>query len=256
MFAPLPAPGHVVAMHLSGKLTADDVKQYKDAFEAALAAHRKVGICVDLTGFADMSAAALVADFKVEMGLLAHLDQIGRCAVVSDKEWPQAIIQLVAPIFPGFEMRVFPPDRRDAAIAWAAILPEAAPALPAIRFLPTTGPNLLAFEINGMISAAEMPGVLKTFDTFLAGHEKVRMLNRLTHFGGIDPAIFLQGGLIATKLTAIRKVERYAIIGAPGWMSQVIGMMSPALAAMEIRLFPTKAEPEAWAWLEAEPIAA
>lgn len=254
MFEQLLAPDHVIAMHLSGKLTREDIKKYKNVFDEKLSKHEHVGVCVDLTGFSDMSAEAIIEDAKAEVELFAHLNQFNRCALVSDKEWPQAMIGFVAPLFPTFEMKVFTPSQSDEAMKWAAELPEAPKtASPAFRFLPTSKDDVLAFEINGVISKAEMPAVIKEFEAFLERHQKVRLLNRMKHFGGIDPAVFMQGGLVSMKLAAMQKVERYAIVGAPVWMRKIIEALNPAFADIDMRTFPADQEAEAWAWLGAKP---
>ncbi|MEO6823824.1 MAG: STAS/SEC14 domain-containing protein [Nitrosospira sp.] len=98
-----------------------------------------------------------------------------------------------------------------------------------------------------------MPGVIKEFETFLAHHDKVRMLNRMKHFGGIDPSALMQNGLVSMKLAAMRKVERYAIVGAPGWIRKIIETLNPAFPDLDMRTFPADQEDQAWAWLDASP---
>ena len=63
----------------------------------------------------------------------------------------------------------------------------------------------------------------------------------------------MQGGLVSVKLAAMQKVERYAIVGAPGWMSKIIETINPAFADIDMRTFPADLEAEAWAWVGAEP---
>ena len=254
MFEQLSAPDHVIAMHLSGKVTREDVQQYKRLFDEKLAQHERIGVCVDLTGISDMSAEAMIEDAKVEFGLLAHLNQLSRCAVVSDKEWPRAFLGLAGPLLATVELMAFTPDRREAAMTWAAELPEAPTTrTPAFRFLPTTEDDVLGFEIDGVISSEEMPGVIKEFATFLERHRKVRLLARIKRLAGFDAAIFLQRGLISMKLAALQKVERYAVVGAPGWMRKIVDTVDPACADIDMRTFAADQEAEAWAWLGAEP---
>jgi hypothetical protein len=256
MFKQLTAPDHVVAMGLSGKLTGEDIKQYRSILEDKLAKHGQISVCIDFTGLSDMNADALVEGTKADLELLRHIGQLGRLAFVSDKEWPQAIIGWVTPLLPTFEMKLFPPDQRDAAISWAAESPRRPKAeTPAFRFLPTSREDVLAFEINGVISSEEMPGVIKRFEAFLERHDKVRLLNRMTHFGGIDPSVFMQSGLVSMKLAAMQKVERYAIVGAPVWMGKIIETMNPMFADIDMRTFAADQEADAWAWLGATPSA-
>ena len=253
MYQQAPAPDHVIAMHLSGKLTGDDIKTYKGILDEKLLNHDQLGMVVDFTGLSDMNADACVEGTKADLELLRHITQFTRFAFVSDKEWPQALIGFMSAFLPTVEMKVFPSDERNEAMKWASELPKAGKFPPsAFRFLPVSKDDVLAFEIDGVISGKEMPEVIKTFETFMERHQKVRLLNRIKHFGGIDPAIFMQSGLLSIKLAAIQKVERYAVVGAPGWMCKVIETVNPAFADMDMRTFPEDQESEAWAWLEAE----
>jgi hypothetical protein len=205
-----------------------------------------------MTGLSDMSTEAIIRDAKAELALLAHLSQFSRFAFMSGKEWPQAVVHFLAALIPALEMKVFAPDKSDEAMKWAAELPERKPAPPAFRFLPTSKDNVFAFEIDGVVSSQEMPGIIDRFQAILDNHESVRLLNRMKHFGGIDPEAFLQSGLVSMKLAAMQKVERYAIVGAPGWISKMIERMNPAFPDMEMRTFPADREDEAWAWVDAE----
>lgn len=254
MFEQLSAPDHVIAMRFSGKMTGDDVEQYKAILENKLDQHAQLALCMDFTGLSDLNADALVEGTQADLQLLGHLNQFTRAAFISDKEWPQVLVRFANPLLPTFEMQVFTPDRREEAVQWAAELPVAPERKTgAFRFLPTTKDDVLAFEVDGVIAAEEMPGVIKELENFLEQHEKVRMLNRMKHFGGIDPAVFMQGGLVSMKLAAMQKVERYAIVGAPVWMGKIIETLNPAFADLDMRTFPADQEADAWAWLGAEP---
>ena len=255
MFEQISAPDPVIAMRLSGALTEEDIRQYRQLLEDKLAKHRYVSVCIDLTGLSDMNAGALVDGVKADLEWLRHISQFRRYAVVSDKQWPGALIGIMAPVlFPALEIKVFTPAQRDEAVKWAAEFPSAPKAgAPAFRFLPTSRDDVLAFEINGMISSEEMPRIIEEFETFLERHDKVRLLNRMKHFGGIDPSVFMQSGLVSMKLAAIQKVERYAIVGAPGWIRKVVETLSPAFPGLDMQTFPANEENKAWAWLEARP---
>ncbi|GJL62718.1 MAG: hypothetical protein NPIRA04_13720 [Nitrospirales bacterium] len=254
MYQQLPAPDHVIAMHLNEKLTGDDMKGYKRILDKKLLSEDQIGILVNFTGLEDMNADAFIEGTKADLDFLSHIDRFSRMAFVSDKEWPQAMINFMKPVFPTLEMNFFTPDQSDEAIKWVADLSKTKISHPsAFRFLPTSKDNVFAFEINGVISSEEMPEVIKRFENFLEHHEKVRLLNRIKHFGGIDPAVFMQSDLVSMKLAAMQKVERYAIVGAPGWMRKIIESVNPVFADIDMRTFQEDQEHEAWAWLGAEP---
>ncbi len=254
MFTQLPAPDHVLAFRLSGKITGHDIKRYKELLETMLDTHGAISLCVDVTGLSDMDADALLEGMKADLEFLSHIRQFRRGALVSDKEWPRAVTGFFGPLFPNFDMKSFAPEQVDEALKWAAELPALPKSdTPAVRFLPTSRDDLLAFEIDGVISETEFPAVLTEINALFDRHDKVRLLGRIKHLGGFDPAILMQSGLIPMKLTAMRKVERYVIVGAPGWMTKMISAMNP-LFDVDMRTFPADREADAWAWIEAEPV--
>lgn len=253
MLQQVSAPDHVIALSLDGKLTGEGIQEYQSIFQNKLQKHPQIGIYVDLTTLSDISANALIEGAKADMELFSHLGQLNRCAFVSDKEWPQTLASFLQQLFPMLEVRVFPSSQSQEALKWAADT-SGAPASKetSIRFLPTTKDTVLAFEVDGVMSSEEMPGVIRKLEDFFAGQSKVRLLNRMTHFGGFDPSILMQSGLFSMKLSAMEKVERYAIVGAPGWMRKIIDSMNPFFPDIDMRTFPADREKDAWAWLEAE----
>ena len=253
MLKQVPAPDHVIALELDGKLTGEGVEKYHTILEEKLQQHAQIGIYVDLSGLTDMSAKALIEGTKADLELFSHLKQLNRCAFVSDKEWPQAVISCAQLLFPVLDLKVFPAEQREEALKWAADIKEAPLAQrSAIRFLPTSKANVLAIEVDGVVTSEEMPDVLKRLEDFFAAHDKVRLLNRMKHFGGFDSSILMQSSLISMKLSAMKKLERYAIVGAPSWMCKVIGVMNPLFTDVDMQTFAADQEDAAWAWLEAE----
>ncbi len=122
-----------------------------------------------------------------------------------------------------------------------------------LTIIPTNKPDVMAFEINGVITEKELPPELEKFEKFLNERDSVRMLARFKHFGGFEPAVFTHSmELISVKLAAVKKLERYAAVGAPDWMNKIIHMVSGLFPTMEIRMYPLEEEAEAWDWLEAK----
>ncbi len=127
------------------------------------------------------------------------------------------------------------------------------PLTPGLTFIQTNKPNVMAFQINGVVTAKELPEEIEKFESFLKQHESVRMLARFKHFAGFDPAVFFQSGFVSVKLAAVQKLERYAVVGAPEWMNKIMEIMNPLFSGIDMRTFTSDEEAKAWAWLEAEP---
>ncbi|UZF90284.1 STAS/SEC14 domain-containing protein [Bosea sp. NBC_00550] len=119
MLTILPAPDHVGAYRLSRTLTADDLDQIMADIDAKLGRHEKIGILADFTEFTDMTLAAAWKDARYSLGELWELQRFPREAVVTDKSWLAAFVDLLNPAIPFVTVRTFKPEEYDTALAWA-----------------------------------------------------------------------------------------------------------------------------------------
>ena len=254
MIEQLQSPGHVVGIRLAGKISAEDVNGIKPALEKALAANDEIGVVVDMSGFEDASAEAIAADVKYEMSLMAKIGQFRRAAFIADKEWLQAVTGFVGSLIPTMQMKVFSPGEQEKAIAWASEIEEMpASSGEALSMIHTDRDDVFGFQVDGVMTAENVRPLTDKVAAILANHDKVRLLARVKSLGGIDPAVFMQSGLISMKFAAVQKVERYAIVGAPEWMRTAVATMNPMFPHLEIRSFDAEDEGDAWAWLGASP---
>jgi hypothetical protein len=110
-------PDGVIGFTAVGKLHSDD---YKDvlipAIDARLATGEDVRVVLVFPTFDGLSSGAMWEDLK--MGV-EHLTRWKRIALVTDIDWMIHVTHLFGWLTPG-EMKRFPLDERDAAIAWAA----------------------------------------------------------------------------------------------------------------------------------------
>lgn len=257
MLEQLQAPEHVLCLKMAGEITGSDIEKYRSLLEKRWQSHDRISICIDLTELRDFDANALALGAQADLDLMKHLDQIDRLAFITNKQWPRALAGMIATVFPTIDLAVFDQEERDAALEWVSEAdPESAPLPAAIKFIPTSEEAVLGFAVDGIVTAAEFPAVIERFQTFFESHDKARLLNRMTGFKGAEPAILTQSGLIAMKLAALQNVERYAIVGAPRWIAGIVLAMNAALPQIDIRIFDKDAEPDAWAWLEAQPLQA
>ena len=118
----LPAPPHVLAFRIEGTLTAEDYDRLETEVDARLARPGKVGVYCDMTGFADITAAAAGKDLRYSFGKIALWGRFPRNALVTDKQWLRTLVRTLDPLIPGVEARAFDPSEKDAALAWVAAL--------------------------------------------------------------------------------------------------------------------------------------
>lgn len=119
-----PAP-HVLALRVTGRIEADEVTRAADALRALMETTPRVSVFADLTGMTGMTAEALARDLRAGVSLLGELKRFMRAAVVADADWIAAVARFENRVTPHVEIRVFGPEERDAALDWAAAIPDA-----------------------------------------------------------------------------------------------------------------------------------
>jgi hypothetical protein len=101
----LPAPDHVIAMRITGTLTAEDYDAAIKETEAKLQQNRRVGVYVDMAGFEDMTAEAAAKHLPNSRSMLGEAQRFPRKAVVTDKQWLRVLIEALDPLLPDSESR-------------------------------------------------------------------------------------------------------------------------------------------------------
>lgn len=115
----LAAPPHVAAFHFHGTLTAGDYDRCIAEIEARLSGHERIAVFSDLTGMTGITPEAMGKDLRFALGKLGEFHRFARAAVVTDHGWLAGVTRFGALFFPRTELRTFPPEERDAALAWA-----------------------------------------------------------------------------------------------------------------------------------------
>ena len=77
------------------------------------------------------------------------------------------------------------------------------------------------------------------------------MLGKLNGFSGFDLLALFEDEYIKLKFKSMPKVEKYAVIGAPGWMRNFLELFSPLLS-IKVRIFDPAEEAAAWEWVGAQ----
>lgn len=252
----LPALDRVVALRVTGRVDEHDIERGIQAIEAALDRNESISLLVEIEMTA-MTTGAFTRDLSYSLGKLRDLHRFSRMAVVTGQGWLRTLSHVQDRILPHVEVRAFTPTEREEAMAWVsqpaqALETQAEPPGPVVRFIATTRPDVIAFEVNGKISSDDMGLLISTFDESLRAHERLRVLVRVLGFDGVSLGALRREGLWSVKMRGLKQVERYALVGGPDWMETVAKWFAP-LARVETRHFDLSEEERAWAWLEAQP---
>jgi hypothetical protein len=249
----LPAPEHVVAIRVAGKLTGHDYERLFQELNSRLKQHEHIGVYTDATELRGVTAEAVVTDLRYSLARLGELNRFSREAIITDKPWLRVLSRAADAVLPQSEIRAFPRTERETALAWAAAVPEQAHA-PGLRLIPTNRADTFAFAWTGKISVEDMAEFVRALQPAVAAHERIRLLGRIERLGGLVPGAVTRSGLLPLKQSLLRKVDRYAIVGGPTWLGRYV-RMARRVSSIEIRHFEASGEHEAWLWIGARPAA-
>lgn len=239
----------VLAVRITGKLAHDELQTVTERLERSLNAQEKTHVFVELVDYDGFPWSALGDYLPRAAKLLGQLERFGRVAIVTDIGWIRLAARVESALLPGIRYELFTPDERAQALAWVEGRSEL-PHRAATTLLTTDDPDVFGFALSGRIGAEEMHRLVARVRKLLDGRPgPVRVLGRFTALslpepGGIDAEF------VKMKLSALARVERYAVVGGPPWLAGILAALAPLLK-LEMRHFGAGEEAEAWGWLGA-----
>jgi len=246
MLEELPSEGDVIALRVSGRLERDEIERMLDRLEKALE-NERVNMFVEVAGYTGFDAEGLPEQLRRGGRLLGKLRRLDRVAIVTDQPWVRGLARVESALLPKVRYEIFGSDERDRALAWVRG-ERSLPRDPALKILETNRPNVIGFEIDGKLSAAELGAVADYFNARLGRGPLLRVLGRIKRFAGADLAGLADRNLLTMKRAALDGVERYAVVGGPSWMAAWLALIGP-LVKIDVRHF--EDEERAWEWLGA-----
>jgi hypothetical protein len=244
---------NVWVLTLEGVLEKGDIAIMERDLSPALNSDGPLGLIVRAENWKDLTGDAMAEDAKFEFGMLAQWSKFAKMAFVTDLQALAAVLKWVDPILPMIDMKSFPSSDVAAAEAFAADLPakKNAAAGSGVTLLSDGKDGVIAYEIDGRITSDDVDKVLAPLEAHMKGDEKINLLVRFKDFDGFDPAILMNGSLIGTKMNAISHLGRYAVVGAPKWVTTMVGSVS-AMMPFEMRMFDATEDAAAWIWVRAD----
>lgn len=250
----LESPKHLVAMRLSGDLTADDVVKAYKATDEALKKNERISFFAEVEASMQLTFEGLFKDMVEGIGQVGKLKHYYRAAVVTDKSWMAALVRVEGLVFSTIDVKVFGLDERDKAFSWAKekpeSLPKPEPPKPSIHLLQTSSDAVFAYEVDGRIREKDIEMAVREINAAFERHDKINVLVRMKNWNGFDLAAVLNDDLFKMKYRALSKVDRYAVVGPKPWMRNFLELLDP-LFSTNIRIFEASDEEGAWDWVGA-----
>ena len=113
-------PAGVAGIRVSGKVTGDEISQFKPEMEKLLGSEEVRIVEVIAPDYEGFGRGGLVEDLKAGFGtLIQHHSAFKRIAIVTDKDWVGHTVHAIGWMVPG-ELEVFGLDDLERAKQWAA----------------------------------------------------------------------------------------------------------------------------------------
>jgi hypothetical protein len=113
-------PAGVTGLRVSGRISADDLRELRPTVEALLQGEEIRIVEVIASDYAGFGPGGLIEDLRLGLGaLIKNYASFKRIAVVSDVDWVGRAMHAFAWLVPG-ELKVFTLDDLDRAAEWAA----------------------------------------------------------------------------------------------------------------------------------------
>lgn len=246
----LAAPDDVLAAKIDKTIDRRELQQFTNRLDELFDQHESIALYLDVRGLERLSMAALLDDLSYSLRRFRDLQNIRRMALVTSTGWIQTVANWESRLLPGINLRVFDAGERTAALDWAS---EAVPPPPpSVHRIRTTHDSVRAFTLDGPIRAGDVRMIADDLDAAYARHGSVRLLLRVDTYG-VRASAFTEN-LVQMKLDALQHVKKYAVVGGPDWIKNIIALMNP-ITTIDMRHFDAEEEEAAWAWVGAEKVA-
>lgn len=233
----------------AGPLTREDFRELARSVDPFLEKHGRLeGLLIDaprFPGWADLA------------GLLSHLQfihghhrRIRRVAAVTDEPLAR-FIPALARHFVEAELRRFGADEREAALAWLeGAEPPPLPASGQVRFATLSDQSVVWLEVSGRLTRDAYRAWVKEMEPRLEDGPPVSFLVELKELEGAEPGAVWED--LKFGLRHFKQMKRVAVLADRAWIARST-RLAALLSPVEIRVFPTEEELEAWEWVTGHP---
>ena len=225
----------------------EDAEKFVALGKERLASGERGNLLIDVTAMADFSVSAIGDQLVHIPSMLQFIYSLDRIAFISDEEWMRSAARLESMLLPGVTYQVYDDDEKDAALAWV-LEEEDAPHKGAFREIELGRDDVAAFEVVGRLDGPESERGIAMVEDRLNDPKCSKLMMVIRHWHGFEAELLFSPKLMASKLKLIDSIERYAIVGGPGWVGGVAETMGH-LIKPEIKAFDLDEEHEALEWL-------
>lgn len=231
---------NIVEICVEGKVTEADFDAVIFQLKGDIAKHGHLRILEEIRSFEGIDPIALWKD--AQFGL-AHIDDFTHAAVVADAQWMRTFAEAVGNVMSA-EVKAFEGSQIEAARTWLTTAPE--PPQPKFEYRSNPDSNIVELTIEGKITEADFDRVVTLAKADFAKHGKLKVLEEIRSFEGIDPMALWKD---LQQTTYLADITHVAIVADIEWMRTLAGAVGAILPA-EVKAFERSQIEAARQWLE------
>ena len=233
---------NIVEITVEGKITKADIEQTITQLKLDLKHHGKLRILEEIRSFEGLDPIALWQD--VNFGL-THANDFTHAAVIADAKWMRTVSQAVDSILPA-KVKVFEQSQIELARKW--LLNARDPReCSAIEYKNNSDSNIVEICVDGKITEADLERVITLLKADLQKHGKLRILEEILSFEGIDPIALWPD--IQFSLPHVNAFTHAAIVADTKWMRTFAEALDNILLSAKVKAFEAAQIDEARVWL-------
>ncbi len=233
---------NVVELIVEGKITETDLDQVITQMKLDISRHGKLKLLEEIRSFEGIDPIALWKD--AQFGL-SHVNDFSHVAVVAEAEWVRTIAAASDNILSA-QVKAFAPSQMESARTWLLTVPEPSQAS-GMTYRSSSESNVVEIIIEGTITAADFDRIVPQVKADLAKHGKVKVLEEIRSFEGMDPMALWKD---LQQAYMVKDITHVALVADAQWMRTVAEAVS-AIFPAEIKAFERSQIDLARVWLAA-----
>lgn len=231
---------NIVELIVEGKITEVDLDRVITQMKLDIGRHGKLRLFEEIRSFEGIDPIALWKD--AQFGL-SHVDDFTHVAVIAEAEWVRTISAAADNILSA-QVKAFEPSQIEAARTWLLTTPNLSQTS-GMKYRSSSESNIVEIIIEGKITAADVDRIVPLIKADLAKHGKIKVLEEIRSFEGMDPMALwkdLQQAYMVTDITHV------ALVADAQWMRTIAEAVS-AIFPAKIKAFERSQIEAARVWL-------
>ncbi len=231
---------NVVELIVEGQITEADLDQTISRMKLDISRHGKLKVLEEIRRFEGIDPIALWKD--AQFGL-SHVDDFSHVAVVAEEAWVRTISTAADNILSA-QVKAFEPSQMEAARTWLLTAPDPSQ-VSGMKYRSSSESNVVEIIIEGKITAADFDRIVPQVKADLAKHGKVKVLEEIRSFEGMDPMALWKD---LQQAYMVKDITHVALVADAQWMRTIAEAVSAVFPA-EIKAFERSQIDTARTWL-------